>query len=97
MMCKKNYSGKKHQHTLKNTVISTKHRKILYIGKTVAGSIHDYALFKSECPPQTLRDRGRHSRGRVARDKASFWTVVPAMRRVLVRIGGGARHNVLAV
>jgi hypothetical protein len=46
--CKKNFSGKQHRHTLKNTVISTELKKILYIGDTVSGSIHDYKLFKSE-------------------------------------------------
>ncbi len=53
MMCKiKNYSGQTRQHTLKNTVISTETQKILYIGKTVAGSTHDDTLFKSEFTPQ---------------------------------------------
>ncbi len=43
-----------------------------------------------------LRDRERRSRGRVARDKASFWTVAPAMRRVLVRIAGVAKTQCIS-
>lgn len=49
---KEAYSGKKHQHSLKNTVISTLRRQILFLGKTVFGSHHDYGLFKTEFPPQ---------------------------------------------
>ena len=45
---KKHFSGKQHDHTLKNTIIALETRKILYVGKTVIGSMHDYKLFKSE-------------------------------------------------
>ncbi len=48
---KEAYSGKKHQHSVKNTVISTLRRQILFLGKTVFGSHHDYGLFKIEFPP----------------------------------------------
>lgn len=46
----KKYSGKKKRHTVKNTVISTCSNWILFLGYTVAGSIHDYTLFKQEFP-----------------------------------------------
>lgn len=49
---KEAYSGKKHQHSVKNTVISTLHRQILFLGTTVLGSHHDYGLFKTEFPPE---------------------------------------------
>lgn len=42
----------KKRHTFKNTVISTSFRKILFLGRTVAGSQHDYTLLKDEWPPQ---------------------------------------------
>ena len=45
------YSGKKKQHTVKNTVISDARRVILFLGYTVCGHQHDYGLFKSEFPP----------------------------------------------
>jgi len=50
---KEAYSGKKHQHSVKNTVISSVRRQILFLGYTVCGSRHDYGLFKSEFPPAT--------------------------------------------
>jgi DDE superfamily endonuclease len=37
---------------VKNTVISTLRRQILFLGRTVWGSQHDYGLFKTEFPPQ---------------------------------------------
>lgn len=45
---KKNYSGKKKRHTKKNTVISGKDKRILYLGPTVEGKKHDYGTFKEE-------------------------------------------------
>lgn len=45
------YSGKKKRHTVKNTVISTTGKLILFLGYTVLGSQHDYSLFKTEFPP----------------------------------------------
>lgn len=47
---KKFYSGKQKEHTLKNTVISSACKYILFLGYTVPGSIHDYGLFKTEFP-----------------------------------------------
>ena len=46
----KKYSGKKKCHTVKNTVISTLSMWVLFLGYTVAGSIHDYTQFKEEFP-----------------------------------------------
>lgn len=43
------YSGKKHRHTVKNTLISGG-RTILFLGYTAVGSQHDYGLFKEEFP-----------------------------------------------
>jgi len=45
------YSGKKRRHTVKNTVISNACKMILFLGYTMFGSRHDYALFKTEFPP----------------------------------------------
>jgi hypothetical protein len=46
------YSGKKHAHTLKNTVIADGHQGIPVIGPTTPGSRHDYALLKEELDPK---------------------------------------------
>lgn len=48
---RKKYSGKKKRHTVKNTVITSLDRFILFLGYTVDGSQHDYGLFKEEFPP----------------------------------------------
>ena len=45
------YSGKKKRHTVKNTVMANVRQKILFLGYTVAGSRHDYGLFKTEFAP----------------------------------------------
>lgn len=50
---KEKYSGKKKRHTVKNTIISTVKKQILFLGYTVAGSIHDYTRFKEEFPAET--------------------------------------------
>ena len=47
----KAYSGKKKRHTVKNTIISTTKKVILFIGYTVYGKKHDYRLFKDEFLP----------------------------------------------
>lgn len=44
------YSGKKKRHTVKNTIIATACKWILFLGYTVAGSVHDYRRFKQEFP-----------------------------------------------
>jgi len=50
---KEHYSGKKKRHTVKNTMITDNRKLILFLGFTVAGSTHDYSLFKSEfCPDE---------------------------------------------
>lgn len=46
------YSGKKHAHTLKNTVVATVHGGIDTIGPTAPGRRHDYALLKEELTPE---------------------------------------------
>ena len=46
------YSGKKHAHTLKNTVVAAVHGGIDAIGPTAAGHRHDYALLKEELNPE---------------------------------------------
>ena len=48
---KEKFSGKKRQHTAKNSIISTTSRLILFLGYTIFGSKHDYALFKTEFDP----------------------------------------------
>ncbi len=45
------YSGKKKMHTVKNTVISTAEKVILFVGQTFTGHNHDYKILKEEfCP-----------------------------------------------
>lgn len=44
------YSGKKKDHTVKNTVISTKDKVIRFVGHTMSGSNHDFAMLKKEFP-----------------------------------------------
>ena len=48
---RKYYNGKKKAHTVKNTVISTTSKIILFVGMTVLGANHDYSLLKKEFPP----------------------------------------------
>lgn len=49
---RRHYSGKKRRHTVKNTVISDQTKRVIFIGKTVAGSRHDYPLLKEEFKPE---------------------------------------------
>lgn len=49
---KKNYSGKKGHHTVKNTILSDKNKRLLIIGNTVPGSQHDYSVLKEELNPE---------------------------------------------
>jgi len=49
---KENYSGKKKQHTNKNTIIATLGYLILYTGLTSKGKNHDYGMFKQEFDPE---------------------------------------------
>ena len=45
------YSGKKHTHTLKNTIISDRNHGISVVGPTSPGRRHDYSLLKEELDP----------------------------------------------
>jgi len=46
---KKHYSGKKKRHTIKNTIVTNKTgNKILFVGKTNPGSIHDKRMIDEE-------------------------------------------------
>lgn len=47
---RKQFSGKKKCHTVKNTVITTACQWIVFFGLTIAGSVHDYGRFKEEFP-----------------------------------------------
>ncbi|MCK5176254.1 MAG: transposase, partial [Candidatus Aenigmarchaeota archaeon] len=47
---KNNYSSKKKKHTRKNTIISDKNKRIVYLGPTAEGKKHDYSMFKDEIP-----------------------------------------------
>lgn len=49
---KKHFSGKKRTHTVKNTVMSTPNRSVIFLGKTFAGSVHDYNMLKQELSPK---------------------------------------------
>jgi hypothetical protein len=46
------YSGKKKRHTVKNLTISTLSKVVLFVGQTVGGRNHDYAMLKREFPPE---------------------------------------------
>lgn len=46
------YSGKKNKHTVKNTIISTVEKVILFVGQTFTGHNHDYSMLKEEFPPE---------------------------------------------
>ena len=46
------YSGKKKKHTVKNTIISTVGKVILFIGQTLTGHTHDYGMLKGEFSPE---------------------------------------------
>lgn len=51
---KANYSGKKHRHTRKNLIISTKQRRIGFLSQTVEGKQHDFTLLKAQAPPKYM-------------------------------------------
>lgn len=44
------YSGKQKDHTVKNTVISTTDKAIRFLGHTMNGCNHDFAMLKEEFP-----------------------------------------------
>lgn len=47
---KESYSGKKKMHTVKNTIITTITKLVLFVGQTFTGKNHDYTIFKEEFP-----------------------------------------------
>jgi hypothetical protein len=49
---RQHYSGKKRRHTVKNTVISDCTKRVIFVGKTVPGSRHDYSVLKEELKPE---------------------------------------------
>ena len=56
---KAHYSGKKKRHTVKNTVIcDQKGRRVLYVGETTRGSMHDKTLAEADAPPFPPDSRG---------------------------------------
>lgn len=62
---KKSSSGKKHQNAVKNTVLSTLQRQLLFLGHTVWGRQDDYGLFKSEFRVPLGRELGWFARCQV--------------------------------
>lgn len=56
---KANYSGKKKRHTKKNIVIVEKDRRVGFLGQTVNGKTHDFAILKEQtdmdCIPKEIR------------------------------------------
>lgn len=48
---KKYYNGKQKDHTVKNTIISNPDQKVLFVGETFLGSVHDFKIIKIEFPP----------------------------------------------
>ena len=44
------YSGKKKRHTLKTEIRVTKEGRIVHVSQTKPGSVHDFALYKSQKP-----------------------------------------------
>lgn len=51
---KNNYSGKKKRHTVKNIVITDKNKRIGFLGKTVYGKEHDFAILKERASPSHM-------------------------------------------
>lgn len=47
---KESYSGKKKRHTVKNTIITTMTKLILFVGQTFTGHNHDYKIILDEFP-----------------------------------------------
>lgn len=53
-MQKEKYSGKKKRHTIKNIIITDKHKRIGFLGKTAGGREHDFSLLKEHAPPKFI-------------------------------------------
>jgi hypothetical protein len=49
---REHYSGKRKRHTVKNTVLSTVDKFIIFLGRTFTGHNHDYSMLKAELPPE---------------------------------------------
>ena len=49
---REHYSGKKRRHTVKNTIMSTLAKFIVFLGRTFTGHNHDYTMLKEELPPE---------------------------------------------
>ena len=49
---REHYSGKRKQHTVKNTVMSRLDKFIVFLGRTFTGHNHDYSMLKAEFPPE---------------------------------------------
>jgi hypothetical protein len=49
---REHYSGKRKRHTVKNTVLSTVDKFIVFLGRTFTGHNHDYSILKAELPPE---------------------------------------------
>ena len=47
------YSGKRKDHTVKNTILATKDKIVSFVGKTFCGSRHDFSIFQDDFPPET--------------------------------------------
>lgn len=56
---KQHYSGKKKRHTKKNLVITDKSKKVGFLGKTAAGSNHDFTLLKESDVPNHIPKKVR--------------------------------------
>jgi hypothetical protein len=48
---REHYSGKKRRHTVKNTIMSTLAKFIVFLGRTFTGHNHDYTMLKAELAP----------------------------------------------
>ena len=56
---KAHYSGKKKRHTVKNTVLCDQQgRRVLYVGETTRGSMHDKTLAEADAPPFPPHSQG---------------------------------------
>jgi hypothetical protein len=53
------YSGKKKRHTMKNTIVTNlTGRRVVYLGETRAGSVHDKRAAEKDAPPFPTGSRG---------------------------------------
>src|SRR5512137_519117 len=49
---KRSCTAVKKRHTVKNTIMSTVTKWIVFVGDTFAGHAHDYNMLKTEFPPE---------------------------------------------